>query len=146
MTEPSEPPSRTASPAQLDLLTADELARLRELAATPKKPWLRDYALWIAGLGFALSLATGIISAVIGYQKDIHDQQAQLAAALHSIQELTIRQAEIYEKIQGKEGTLLENTAAKMITAELKHGFANRHHLGSQPALECHNGRVCHPR
>jgi hypothetical protein len=101
---------------ELDLLTADELARLRELACTPKQSWWADYGLLIAGAGFALSLATGLISAYVGYQKDIHDQQNQLASVLQRIPELTIKQAEVYEKYKG---TAFEATAANLITAEL---------------------------
>jgi hypothetical protein len=101
---------------QIDLLTADELARLRELACTPKKSWWADYGLLIAAAGFALSLATGVISAYVGYQKDIHDQQNQLASVLQRIPELTIKQAEVYEKYKG---TPFEATAANLITAEL---------------------------
>lgn len=100
---------------QAQLLTADELARLRELACTPKRPWWMDYGLLVAMAGFALSLATGIISAYVGYRKDIHDQQAQLAAILQTIPELTIKQAEVYEKYKGSS---FEN-AATLITAEV---------------------------
>src|ERR1700733_15935828 len=88
-------------PREVELLTADELARLRELACTPRKSWWADYGLLIAMAGFPLSLATGMISAYVGYRKDIHDQQAQLAAVLQTIQELTIKQAEVYEKYKG---------------------------------------------
>lgn len=103
-------------PARIvELLTADELARLRELACTPKKSWWADYGLLIAAAGFSLSLATGVISAYVGYRKDVHDQQAQLASVLQTIPELTIKQAEVYEKYKG---TTFESTASQL-AAEL---------------------------
>jgi hypothetical protein len=108
-----------APPGEVESLTADELARLRELACTPKKSWWADYGLLIAMAGFGLSLATGMISAYVGYRKDIHDQQAQLAAVLQTIQELTIKQAEVYEKYKG---TAYEATAT-MITAEINSDY-----------------------
>jgi hypothetical protein len=96
--------------------TEDELARLLELARTTRTPWWRDYATLIAGAGFALSLATGMISAYVGHQKDIHDQQAQLADTLQRIQELTLRQADVYDKYKG---TAFEAPTANMITAQV---------------------------
>jgi hypothetical protein len=99
-----------------EAFTPEQLLRLHELANTPKKPWWRDYPLMIGGAGFVLSLATGIISAVVGYRKDIHDQQAQLAGVLQNIQELTLKQAEVYEKYKG---TAYEAPAANMITAQV---------------------------
>ncbi len=100
---------------EMELLTADELARLRELACTPRRAWWADYGLLIAMAGFGLSLATGVISAYVGYRKDIHDQQAQLAAVLQRIPELTIKQAEVYEKYKG---SAFEGTAS-LITSEI---------------------------
>jgi hypothetical protein len=96
--------------------TEDELARLLELSRTTRTPWWRDYTMLIAGAGFALSLATGMISAYVGHQKDVHDQQAQLADTLQRIQELTLRQAEVYDKYKG---TAFEAPSANMITAEI---------------------------
>src|SRR5580658_840360 len=101
---------------EMQLLTADELARLRELACTPRKSWWTDYGMLLAIAGFALSLATGIISAYVGYRKDIHDQQAQLASVLQTIQELTIKEAEVYEKYKG---TAYEETATTLITTDI---------------------------
>jgi len=113
-------PSPEPKPAPaLDLLTADELARLREIAATPKKAWWADYGLLLGIAGFSLSLLTGIVSVYVGHQKDIHDQQAQLAATLQNIQDLTIKQAEVYEKYKG---TAYEATAS-MITSEVNSAY-----------------------
>lgn len=74
----------------------------------------------IATAGFGLSLATGIISAYVGYRKDIHDQQAQLASVLQTIQELTFKQAEVYEKYKG---TDYEVPFARLITTGLDTAF-----------------------
>ena len=115
MTENIQPEPARA----VELLTADELARLRELACSPRRSWWADYALLIAAAGFGLSLATGMISAYVGYRKDIHDQQAQLASVLQTIPELEIKQAEVYEKYKG---TSYEATAA-MITAEINSSY-----------------------
>jgi hypothetical protein len=101
---------------EMQWLTADELARLRELACTPKKSLWTDYGMLLAIAGFALSLATGMISAYVGYRKDIHDQQAQLASVLQTIQELTIKEAEVYEKYKG---TAYEETATTLITTDI---------------------------
>jgi hypothetical protein len=116
MTENLQQENRPPEPDQgLALLTADELARLRELACTPKKSWWADYGLLIAMAGFGLSLATGMISAYVGYRKDIHDQQAQLASTLQNIQDLTFKQAEVYEKYKGTSYEAI----ATMITGEV---------------------------
>jgi hypothetical protein len=117
MTDNIQPGPARADPArEVELLTADELARLRELACTSTKSWWADYALLIAAAGFGLSLATGVISAYVGYRKDIHDQQDQLASVLQRIPEMTIKQQEVYDKYKG---TPFEATAANLITAQL---------------------------
>jgi hypothetical protein len=77
---------------------------------------LIDYGVLIAAAGFGLSLATGIISAYVGYRKDVHDQQAQLASTLQTIQELTFKQAEVIEKYKG---TDYEVAFAKLISTSL---------------------------
>jgi hypothetical protein len=81
---------------------------------------LLDYGVLIAAAGFGLSLATGIITAYVGYRKDIHDQQAQLASVLQTIQELTFKQAEVIEKYKG---TDFEPAFSKLLTTSLDTAF-----------------------
>ena len=112
-------PVQPESTGPAALFTEDELTRLRELARAKQTRGWRDYGLLIAGAGFALSLATGVISAYVGYRKDVHDRQAQLAATIQTIQELGLKQAEVYEKYRG---TAFESIAG-MITAEINTAY-----------------------
>lgn len=77
-----------------------ELARLKELAATSKK-WWRNYPLLVSILAFLLSLTTSAISIYNAHQKDIHDQRAELGAALKTLQEITVQQIDIHLKHSG---------------------------------------------
>ncbi len=112
--------------------TEDELVRLRELASTPRKPWWRDYPLLIAGAGFVLALITGLISAYVGYRKDIHEQQAQLATTLQTIQELTLKQVEVYNKYSGQTiGPSISNLIGAEVNTALRTASDLAFRLGS---------------
>jgi hypothetical protein len=77
----------------VDMFTQDEIEALHGLAAN-KKVWWNDGSLIVAACAFVLSLATTLFSIYTGYQKDLHDQQAQLAASIQVLQDLAIKQAE----------------------------------------------------
>lgn len=90
----SSPANPQTQPAdQTQTLSPEELAKIRTLISG--KAAKVDYPLLISALAFLLSLTTSIISAWTNYRKDIHDQQAQLAGNIQSLQDLSIKQTEI---------------------------------------------------
>jgi hypothetical protein len=96
--------------------SAEEIRRLKEMAAKPAEPFWRNYSLQVAVAAFALSLVTSIATAVIDYRKDIHDEEQQLAAAVQSIQDLEVKNAEAYEKYKG---TAFETPTTTLIVAQV---------------------------
>jgi hypothetical protein len=94
----------------------DELLELKRVASKPAESFWRNYPLLVAMAAFALSLSTSVISAYTSYRKDVHDEQAQLAATIQSIQDLMIKQAEVYDKYKG---TAYEAPTANLITAQI---------------------------
>jgi hypothetical protein len=81
--------------------TPDEYVALKEIAARRKKRFWNDYPLLISLFAFLLSLTTALISARIGYKKDIHDQLTELSTALRTLRDLNLKQIEIREKYAG---------------------------------------------
>lgn len=102
--------------ARYQQLSADEVFTLRQLARRPNPPWWQNYPLLIAAAGFALSLVTAIIAAYTSHRRDVHDRQAELAMIMQTIPELSIRQAEVYEKYKG---TDFEMIVANLLTAHI---------------------------
>lgn len=96
--------------------SAGEILRLKKIAAKPEESFWRDHSLQVAVAAFALSLITSIVAAAIGYRKDIHDQEQQLAAAVQSIQDLEVKNAEAYEKYKG---TAFEAPTTTLIVAQV---------------------------
>jgi hypothetical protein len=94
----------------------DELLELKRLASKPTATFCRNYPLLVAIAAFALSLSTTLISAYTSYRKDVHDEQAQLAASIQTIQDLMVKQAEVYEKYKG---TAYAAPTANLITAQI---------------------------
>lgn len=76
-------------------LTSEEVRQIRVMIRALPIPWWKNHALMIAGAGFLLALVTAAVSAYVGYRKDIHDRQAQLATTLQTMQEVT---GKIFEK------------------------------------------------
>jgi hypothetical protein len=97
-------------------LLAEEVKILRKLAAVQKR-WWQDYSLLVAGMAFLLSLATSILSVWTSYQKDIHDQQAQLAKLTQSLQDLSLQQVELPNKYKDlyKDNPLLYQAIANVV-------------------------------
>ncbi|SMG59514.1 hypothetical protein [Paraburkholderia susongensis] len=121
----------TATPIgqQINSFTEKEWAALKEIANRPERPWWRDYPFLVSLLAFTLSLSTSIISAYESRIRDIHDQQAQLASALASLQDLNFKQVEIHEKYKG---TANEFQAAALLNNEISSTLHTAEKLGLQ--------------
>lgn len=84
-----------------NLLTPEEIEALKLLVSKPPRPWWRDYPFLVSLSAFLLALITAIISAYASYIRDIHDQQAQLSAAVETLQRLNIEMLDVRQKYQG---------------------------------------------
>ena len=113
----------------VDMFTPDEIEALHGLAAN-KKIWWKDGSLIVAACAFALSLATTMFSIYSGHQKDIHDQQAQLAASIQVLQDLAIKQAEAATKYANDPES--GNGLLKLITAQIETTSRRATDLGRQ--------------
>jgi len=86
-------------------LTEREKVLIKELVNSKAPPWWRNYTFLfgfcLGLLGFFLSLATAALSVYTNHRKDIHDQRAELAAAIRTIQELNLKGIELREKYKG---------------------------------------------
>lgn len=110
-----------------DIFTPNEIEALHGLAAD-KKIWWKDGSLIVAACAFALSLATTLFSIYSGHQKDIHDQQAQLAASIQLLQDLAFKQAEISTKYSDDPRTAL--VFSKLINAQVETTVRTASELG----------------
>ena len=69
------------------------------ITLTRKKPWWNENgSLVVAAMAFILSLVVAGISALTSYNKDIHDQQIQLATVTQQIADLEIKAVELAAK------------------------------------------------
>jgi hypothetical protein len=93
-----------------------EVIALKELAVKRRKGFWRDYSLLISLCAFLLSLITAIISAYLGYRRDVHDQLNELSTAIRSIQELNLKQLEVNEKYSGSNAA---NPAIALISNQI---------------------------
>jgi hypothetical protein len=114
---------------QAKFFTDEELITLKGIAKKPDRPWWRDYPFIVSLLAFILSLSTSIITAYESHIRDIHDQQAQLATALASLQDLNLKQVEIHEKYKG---TSNEFQASMLLNNEISSTL----HTAAQLGLE----------
>jgi hypothetical protein len=106
--------------------TIDEFVALKAIAAKAKKTFWTDYPLLISLFAFLLSLLTSIASIYVGHQKDVHDQLAELSAAIRTLRDLNLKQIEIGEKYsgspaEGKANALISNEIynTTMMAAEI---------------------------
>lgn len=107
----------------------DEVQALKALAAKPERRWWRDYPFLVSVLAFALSLFTSLISAYVAHSHDIHDEQAQLAAAIGKLQDLNLEQIELHEKYKG---TPYEEQASRLVVNEANSVLHTAAQLGLQ--------------
>jgi hypothetical protein len=84
-----------------NFLTPEEITTLKSLARKPPRPWWRDYPFLVSLCAFLLALITAIISAYSSYVRDVHDQQAQLSAAVATLQKLNVERLDLHQKYQG---------------------------------------------
>lgn len=77
--------------------SVDEFVALKAIAAKAKKTFWTDYPLLISLCAFLLSLLTSIVSVYVGHKKDVHDQLAELTAAIGTIRDLNLKQIETAE-------------------------------------------------
>lgn len=81
-------------------LSPAEVETLRRIVADQgKKSW--NYSLMISLMAFLLSLSTSLLAIYQNYQKDVHDQLAELATAVRTVQELNLRILEAQDKYGG---------------------------------------------
>jgi hypothetical protein len=99
-----------------EAFTLEELAALKTLAKRKEGFW-KNYPLLVSILAFLLSLTTAGLSAYASYRKDINDQLSRLSAAIQTIQDLNLKQIEIYERYR--------NTPYAMQAGGLLAGQAN---------------------
>ncbi len=98
-----------------DPFSEEEIRALKALAEN-KRPWWRDYPFLISAMAFALSLLTAVISAYVAHQRDVHDQQTELSAALGTLQELNLKQVELHEKYKN---TFYEGQVTGLVNNEI---------------------------
>ncbi len=110
---PSAGQEKTATTQEF---TLEEFAFLTTLAHKPERHWWQNYPFLVSLLAFVLSLATTFVSIYTGHRKDVNDRLAQLSSAIQTIQDLNLKQVEVYEKYKG---TRYENQANALITTQL---------------------------
>lgn len=119
--------SASVDQQQATTLTEQELVALKALASKPERKWWGDYPFLVSLLAFVLSLATALTSAYESHQRDIHDQQAQLSAALGSLQDLNLKQVELHEKYKN---TPYEGQASGLINNQVNSTLRTAAQLG----------------
>lgn len=102
-------------------LTSSEIALLRDGALAKKRSFLKDYPFLLSVLAFLLSLSTSMLSIYATHRRDITDRRSQLSSAIQQIQDLNLKQVEVYDKYKG---TQYESQAGGLITAQLNNTLA----------------------
>jgi hypothetical protein len=119
--------SAISNPLPATAFTEEELIALKALANKPERKWWGDYPFLVSLLAFILSLTTALISAYESHQRDIHDQESQLSAALGTLQDLNLKEVELHVKYKD---TPYETQAAGLINNQLNSTLRTAGELG----------------
>jgi hypothetical protein len=94
--------------------TEQEMAVLKEMAEKKTRSAWRDYPFLFGSilgtLGFVVALVTAIVSIRASWQKDIHDQRADLVASIRTIHELRLKAVELQDQYKDKPEQLARAT------------------------------------